>query len=59
MHPSNKCYIYSIAAKELNIPRNDNKPVHILEVDNGEEFRFPWLFPLGINGFKQEKPIHM
>lgn len=59
VNPSNRCYIHSVSAKELNIPRNYNNPVRILEVDHGEELAFPWLFPFGINGFKQERPIHL
>ena len=41
----------------INIPKSDQKPVAIYDVEHGEEKAFPWLFPLGNNGFLEVRDV--
>ena len=43
----------------ISVPRSDAPPVHVYDMENGEEMAFPWLFPQGRNGFKEERPYKL
>ena len=41
----------------INVPSITENPVHILDIDNGEEMAYPWLFPTGKCGLNFPRSI--
>ena len=41
------------------VPQINDSPVHIYEIDFGEERAFPWLFPRGLHGFRFKRPLNI
>lgn len=60
VNPSSNCVVGQLpSGNRIDIAPNENSPVNILNIANGEEMAFPWLFPYGTNGFNVEREMKL